>query len=102
MYEAVNMKKCSLCKCLEDDYNKLEFLPYSKGDFFCRSCLNMLLGVRRCLVCSEEFYYTTKNKNKQVCSTGMCRYKYQRLKTKIRKNVELTSDDKENINLWGL
>jgi hypothetical protein len=75
------MTKCELCKCVMDKKD-LTLLPYSKGDYFCKSCYKIILGVRRCKVCDEEFYYTTRCPHKKVCYTSSCHNKVQYLRRK--------------------
>ena len=80
-----NVFKCELCRCV---FNKddLTLLPYSKGDYFCKSCLKVILGVRRCAYCDEEFYYTSRNSLKLFCYKRECYNANMREKYK-KKNI---------------
>src|SRR6056297_1210414 len=88
------MTKCELCKCIMNKKD-LTLLPYSKGDYFCKTCYKLILGVRRCKVCNEEFYYTKRQPNKEICFSLDCYNKYQKMKRDelIISTLEYLSDD---------
>ena len=94
-------KKCELCKCnISDD--KAHFLPYSKGDWFCSDCISIILGIRECPVCGDEFYYSKRSAYKVICRSSYCTYKFYAIKTKIRKGIELNNKEKEIAIKGGL
>jgi hypothetical protein len=87
------MTKCSLCKSKLTEKERI-FLPYSKGDFFCKYCYNIIAGCRRCIVCDDEFYYTKKSLKQRFC-TKNCSIKYNYLKKKIRNKEYLNDEQKQ-------
>ena len=84
--------KCELCKCFINKDDAV-LLPYSKGDYFCNSCYNILLGCKRCVVCDEEFYYSKRSAYKLTCRKFKCHNKYYSIINKINKNIKLNNDE---------